>query len=54
MNRFFNAESLMSEGGALPLDLAVAFMANGINLNDIDAYVRDVDFEITSELLETM
>ena len=54
MNHLFNAEYLMDEGGALPLDLAVAFMGLGMNLNDIDPYLRDVEFEITPQLLDNL
>lgn len=38
----------------MPLDIAVAFMAAGMNLNDIDPYLRDVEFEITPQLLENL
>lgn len=53
--RLHAAETLMSEGGLLPLDAAVGFMADGIDMNRIEARVgRDVEFEITPELLEIL
>ena len=50
--RLYMTETLMSEGGLVPLDVACGFMAEGYDMNRIeDRYAgRDVEFEITPEL----
>lgn len=53
-NRLIWAEALMSEGGLLPVDVAMGFMADGYDINSIDDSRYDREFVITPELIDQL